>query len=455
MRLQDIAGFAKQITSSKRNEDIILGLVSDNVYVLSIGGEHYHAAVPLDFKPEGDDLGWLGYFIGKCTSLRNLVINDLPGDVTQRNQFITGLNRNRSIQQLCINDLYLWYDMSEVLGDFFRSNKSLSMLGLRHFDIGYEEARDIASTIRDASLTSLTLASNELCREGFEEIIRACTQSQIDDLCVSHNNIGRNECTTLGTLLGSGALNKLTSLDLKCNAIDDNSLEMLAAGLVNNTALGTLSLTRNPLITADGLRCLIPFLQSESCSLRDFFYYDNDINDVDAAALAHGLAKNKSLEKLWFDPNEDDCRMTSAGWHSFATLLCDTSSINNTYLSNHTLKLIGESCNKGSPVNEVHERVRVLLRMHNNASSRDEIATRKILWSHRDLDMEPFFEWELKFLPMIVSWLAKAHEYDAVAFTVRGRDLSAVYKFVRAMPLLAVRGRQTLCRRCGRKRKFT
>ena len=199
----------------------------------------------------------------------------------------------------------------------------------------------------------------------------------------------------------------MTSLDLKCNAIDDNSLEMLAAGLVNNATLEILCLTRNPSITADGLRSLIPFLQSESCSLRDFFYYDNDINDVDAAALAHGLAKNKSLEKLWFDPSEDDCRMTSAGWHSFATLLCDTSSINNTYLSNHTLKLIGEHCNKGSPVDQVHARVRGLLRMHNNASSRDEIVISKILESHRDLDMEPFFEWELKFLPMIVPGLQK------------------------------------------------
>eukprot|EP00574_Skeletonema_japonicum_P002513 CAMPEP_0201727446 /NCGR_PEP_ID=MMETSP0593-20130828/12401_1 /ASSEMBLY_ACC=CAM_ASM_000672 /TAXON_ID=267983 /ORGANISM="Skeletonema japonicum, Strain CCMP2506" /LENGTH=85 /DNA_ID=CAMNT_0048219261 /DNA_START=1 /DNA_END=255 /DNA_ORIENTATION=+ len=85
--------------------------------------------------------------------------------------------------------------------------------------------------------------------------------------------------------------------------------------------------------------------------------------------------------------------MTSAGWQSFATLLCDTSSVNNTYLSNHTLKLIGESCNEGSSVHEVHERVRDLLRMHENASSKDEIATRKILLSHRDLDMEPFFEW--------------------------------------------------------------
>lgn len=456
MRLQDIAGFVKKITSSKRNCDIILRLVSDRVYALSIGGEHYYAAEPLDFEAaEGkDDLGWLGYFIGKCASLTRLIINDMPGDVDQRNEFLTGLNRNRSIQELWINH-DMWCDISEMLGDFFRNNKSLSVLGLQHFHIEYEEARNLASTIREASLSSLDLSGNELCREGFEEIIRACTQSQIDTLCVSFNNIGQIGCTTLGSLLGSGALNKLKNLDLAYNGIDDNSLETLAAGLVNNTALEKLSLCRNRSITGDGLRSLIPFLQSESCSLRDFFYYHNDINDAGAAALAHGLTKNKSLETLWFNPSEDECGMTSAGWHSFATLLCDTSSINNTYMSNHTLRLIGESCNKGSPVDEVHDRVRNLLRMHENASSKDEIAIRKILYSHRDLDMEPFFEWELKFLPMIVSWFEKAHGYDAVAPTIHGRELSAVFKFIREMPLLVVRGRQTLCGRCGRKRKFT
>eukprot|EP00574_Skeletonema_japonicum_P003091 CAMPEP_0201723462 /NCGR_PEP_ID=MMETSP0593-20130828/7519_1 /ASSEMBLY_ACC=CAM_ASM_000672 /TAXON_ID=267983 /ORGANISM="Skeletonema japonicum, Strain CCMP2506" /LENGTH=396 /DNA_ID=CAMNT_0048214579 /DNA_START=22 /DNA_END=1209 /DNA_ORIENTATION=+ len=396
MPFEDIAGagFVKEITSSKRNKDIILGLVSDEVNALSIGGEHYYAAENLDFEAsEGDELGWLGYYIGKCASLTKLVINDLPEDVDQRNQFLTGLNRNRSIQQLFIfHDL--WCDISETLDDFFRNNKSLSVLRLKDFDIEYEEACNLASTIRDTSLSTLDLESNDLCREGFEQIIRACAQSQINDLCLSHNNISRIGCTTLGTLLGSGELNNLTSLDFRGNPIDDNSLEMLAAGLVNNTTLGTLSLSGNPSITGGGLRCLIPFLQSESCcSLRNFYYYGNDIDDAGAAALAHGLAKNKSLETLWFDPSEDDCRMTSAGWQSFATLLCDTSSVNNTYLSNHTLKLIGESCNEGSSVHEVHERVRDLLRMHENASSKDEIATRKILLSHRDLDMEPFFEW--------------------------------------------------------------
>ena len=278
------------------------------------------------------------------------------------------------------------------------------------------------------------MCGNELSNEGFEKIVTAASnmRSQIRSMCLQRNNVGQVGCTTLGTLLGSGALNKLKDLDLGYNSIDDNSLQSLMAGLVSNTTLEVLGLGGNQSITANGLRYLIPFLQSESCSLSEFFFYHNTFGDAGAAVLAHGLDENKSLKKLWFDPS--NCGMTSTGWQSFAKLLCDTSSINNTYKSNHTIELIGGPCDFGSPINQVHERARTLLRMNENANSRD-IAKCKILLYHRDLDVEPVLKWDLKFLPLMISWFGKIHECDMLSTTnTYCSELSVVYKFIRGMP---------------------
>ena len=423
----------------EKNKDILLRLQSDSLYSLSITEEGDETALE-DFEVrEGDDLGCLGYHIGKCTSLDTLYIRHIPGDI-EINGLLRGINRNRSIQDLVIHD-DRGDEMLGKLSGFLRKNKSISCLDLHGFGIGCGRAGELASIIRTAPLTRLVFSENELCNEAFKMIVTAASsaQSQIECLCLGGNNVGEVGCTRLATLLESRALNKLKELDLDCNSIDDNLLQTLSAGLVNNKRLEKLSLCGNPRITADGLRSLTPFLQSESCALNEFFFYHNNFGDAGAAALADGLTKNKSLKKLWFDPS--NCGMTSTGWQSFATLLCDTSSINNTYQSNHTIELIGESCNYGSPVNQVHERVRELLRLHENANSR-EIAKCKIFLNHRDLDVEPLFEWGLKFLPLVVSWFGNIRGCDMLPTTnahyskLSAGKLSAVYKFIRGMPAL-------------------
>jgi hypothetical protein len=458
----------KKITSSKRNKKILRRLRDDDLDILCIGEGHtigYSEFIVRGGNCKGgDDLGWLGFYIGKCGMLEELHIVDMPGDEAQIDEFLRGLNRNRSLQVLSI-EIDLGDTITERLVDFFRHNMRLSQLYLQYFEIGYESAHKLALTLRETCIKTLEFRENEFSKEAFAEIVSAAsTQSQIESLAIGSNNVGQFGCTTLGTLLGSRACH-LKDLDLRFNRIDDESLRILAAGLTNNATLEKLSLTSNLSITGEGLRSLTPFLQSESCSLKVLFFYNNHIGDAGAAAFAHGLAKNKSLMQLWFDPS--NCGITSTGWQSFVTLLCDTSSVNNTYLSNHTLELIGESCDKGPPTDHVYDHVRSLLRMRKFASSR-EAAMSKIFQSHPDLDMEPLFVWGLRVLPLVFTWFEKVRSYRVLCGSVlelelRRRELSAVYQFVRGMPLLVVEGftkgitsfvTQRPCRRCGRKRKF-
>ena len=103
--------------------------------------------------------------------------------------------------------------------------------------------------------------------------------------------------------------------------------------------------------------------------------------------------------------------------------------------------MIGESCDKGSPVNQVHKRVRALLRMNQNGNSK-EVAKCKIFLNHRDFDVEPLFEWGLKCLPLIATWFRNMHGCDVLPSTsthfskLSAGKLSAVYKFIRGMPAL-------------------
>lgn len=86
-----------------------------------------------DFKVrDGDDLGWLGYFIGQCTSLHTLHIKlgltlSIPSE--EINDLLQGINRSRSI----------------------------SRLELVCLPIGYESAGNVASIIRDLPLKRLEL----------------------------------------------------------------------------------------------------------------------------------------------------------------------------------------------------------------------------------------------------------------------------------------------------------
>ena len=140
MRLQDMGGadFTEKITSSRQNEEIIWRLDSNHIHALAIVDEDDPSFSTYfdDFEVrEGDDLGWLGCFVGQCASLTNLCIKNFHGDADQIDKFLEGLNRNRSIQILTIEH-DRGVEMLEGLSSFFLNNDSICKLDMQNFDIG-------------------------------------------------------------------------------------------------------------------------------------------------------------------------------------------------------------------------------------------------------------------------------------------------------------------------------
>ncbi len=88
----------------------------------------------------GGDMGWLGFFVAKNSTLQSLYIdiNDTPESeflsiLDRIGVFIEGLNRNRSIEKLHIGS-DLGSENFRRMGDFFSNNSNLRELSFRNFD---------------------------------------------------------------------------------------------------------------------------------------------------------------------------------------------------------------------------------------------------------------------------------------------------------------------------------
>ena len=78
--------------------------------------------------------------------------------------------------------------------------------------------------------------------------------------------------------------------------------------------------------------------------------------------------------------------------------------------------------------------VRALLAL-NSREDKKQVAIKKILKHHRHFDMQPFFEWDLKVLPIAVNWFERARSIDRNDEARIGKHkLGAIYQFIRAMP---------------------
>ena len=88
---------------------------------------------------------------------------------------------------------------------------------------------------------------------------------------------------------------------------------------------------------------------------------------------------------------------------AFSEVLCNTSSIDKIYASNHTLECLMLSQHRGNEL--------VSLLNLNECANKSHVAIKKILKYHPNIDMEPFFEWnmkgegepDLKALPFIIA----------------------------------------------------
>ena len=174
-------------------------------------------------------------------------------------------------------------------------------------------------------------------------------------------------------------------------------------------------------IRRDSCDALATLLQDPNSTLRGLHLGDNNIDDVGIAVLANSLAKNTQLESLNLENNR---MITRTGLNSFLQVICNTSSIHATYFSNHVLK------NLGVCFRVLSNDMVCNMTLNNNANKKD-VAMKKIQWKHQHFDMEPFFRWNMKMLPVVVGWFNRA---KCLGRHNEANTISAIYQFIHAMP---------------------
>jgi len=307
----------------------------------------------------------------------------------------------------------------------------LEHLRLYQANMDNDEAAVLAAGIaRLPSLAKLDLSYNRIGDEGLQALAGGLVNCNLEEFNLSNNMFSVLGLRSLGELVQRAT--RLKSLNLCGNTIDDEGLQCLVEDMPNCCSLQTLYLSGNHLITSVGLRYIAPFFQSDKCCLKELWLRGINFGDEGVVALANGLIGNESLINLRFDLSG----ITARGWATFSRLLCDTSSVNNTYLSNHTLETIGGF---GMQEDTPPDILKYLTLNKFGAA-----AIFKILKNHPDIDIEPLFQWKLKCLPLVVTWLEMARPCRCIVEesteVFQCRQLSALYKFVRGMPQLAIDG---------------
>ena len=283
------------------------------------------------------------------------------------------------------------------------------------------------------SLTELTLMDNNLSDDGLVDIITSLSMHRhLSKLDLDGNMLRKNGCLAMATLLKC-SVTELRQLDLASNELDDESIHALVPGLNSCSHLHTLRLSRNELITSKGWQHLATVLEAPNSNINGLVLAGNNVDDEAAVEIARSLVNNIKLVTLNLNSNQ----INAKGWKAFSKLLCDTSSINATFLSNHTLTCVNSSAD--SDTRASLQQLFVL----NDRENKKQIAMIKILQHHDDFDMMPFFEWEFKVLPLMIDWFERASEIPRVSFSqhISQGKLSSIYQFVRAMPVLYVETR--------------
>ena len=338
----------------------------------------------------GDAYSTLGAAIANNTHLERLTVwlsDGLPLTVANR-EFFDGLHRNTSI-----SNLELWCNSRniaggvahEILRAYQENNNHLTVLSIKHANLQNGGDRVIMDTLRRCSnLQRVTLYNCNITDEQLLPIVDAIRGHRpLEELQLYGNNIGNAGCEALATLLADPNCN-LSAIGLGNNAIDNEGATTIANSLTNNNQLQKLFLDDNPI-----------------------------------------------------DPSVDD---------KFCRALCNKTSINDIYSSNHTLNVLVFNHDAG-------RQLKSLLEL-NECDTKSYVAIRKILKYHPNIDMEPFFEWgmkeegerNLKALPYVMGWFERAEEAvadddessnsEGGGYNVTEQKLSAIYDFSRAMPLL-------------------
>mmetsp|Transcript_27920 Transcript_27920/g.48270 ORF Transcript_27920/g.48270 Transcript_27920/m.48270 type:complete len:612 (-) Transcript_27920:8-1843(-) len=335
----------------------------------------------------------------------------------------TGLSGNSTLNDLEIskNEDIAEAGWRAIFSTLQSPNCALEKLNLSRNKFEDEVIGSLADALtNNSSLRSVNLSDDHaISMNGWGAIFSALQSPvcAVEKLDLHYNSINDEVAISLANDLTSNTA--LKSLNLMGTGINDETVIFLANALANNTRLMELDLRSNDDVTVTGWQSFSTVLQSPTSALETLNLCLNSINDATMISLADSLANNNKLKELLTSSimsniNSNNC------WAAFSRVVCNTSSIMDTYHSNHTLQKLSE----------VFEDLRSLL-LINRGNSKSAAARLKIIKTHfrEGFTVHPFFvDMELKVLPHAIAWMGRG----GISHELNGH----VYGFLRSMPSL-------------------
>lgn len=435
----------EDITSNEQNQTILRQLKENDpdlkVIYLFTGDDE--ADSTNEYIPDKDeDIGWLGYFIGQCTTLHELHFCYDNDDIKR---FYRELRCNKSIKKVQFYGCSGMNPIEEEMAFFFQNNYNLTTIHMEDCQMKAEGVRQLELAIGGCSksLKQLRLIDTERYGEDgraedidLANVITAIgNHTQLEELDLNNNSIGlfcREELPALATTFR--AATQLKTLNLYLNDIDDEGIEALVDSLSNGNQLQELNLSANREITISGWMAVATLLEMPDSKLEKLDISGNFIRDEEACIFASALRSNSSLKTLDMKGNF----VTTEGWWHFSRLLCNISSFNNTYLSNHTLEYVLVCSDERFHTPPV---VHSYLVLNRSRGDKWKVAMAKMFLNHSHIDMQPFFEWELKILPLMIGWFTRAATFSFIAGhpeKINQMKLAVIYDFIKEFPMLYI-----------------
>jgi len=238
----------------------------------------------------------------------------------------------------------------------------------------------------------------------------------------------------------------LVELNLNSNSIDDEGIQLLVRLVSRMRSLTHLYLGANRLVSPTGWGALTSPLQSPSCALEELYLDGNKISDDTLTAFKSALGDNRTLKRLSLslerctmdedasDNEDDNEEFTERGWEALSSLLCNKTSIIDTYTSNHTLQYVcrGYAVDLTLPGDLASS-----LELNRN-KDKAEVARQKILQTHfstKDCDsskLQVLLDMELEMMPTTIAWIGRPTHNDWNWTSVSG--LSLLYNLMRRLP---------------------
>ena len=292
---------------------IAMGLAHNFLTELNFGGFTYTA--PTD-NITGE--GWKHMFMALCnnTSLKKLDISSNKLGREEAVALAEMLSCNKSLTELNLRRCAVPEAGLRRIARGLFHNTSLKMLDISHNNLGMEEAVALAEMLScNKSLTELNLRECAIPKNGLREIARGLLHNtslkKLDNSggYLSFSHLGMEGSVALAEMLSCNK--SLTELNLQYCDIPENGLKEIARGLLHNTSLKKLDISRGYLNFSHsnelGMEESVALAEMLSCnkSLTELNICGFDIPENGLREIARGLLHNTSLKKLDISRNPD------------------------------------------------------------------------------------------------------------------------------------------------------